>query len=144
MTFTWYFVAAKRARRHMGALEYQAALSIVAAVALAPVAVLSGQDLSLSAPDWWGVVGVVVVPGGGHLLMNWAHAYAPLSLTSRLTLGIPVVSTAVAAVVLDESVAALQIVGMAVVVASLTAVLGQAEHPVPVELPEPGPEIADE
>ena len=59
----------------------------------------------------------------GHFLMNWAHAYTKLVLTSLLTLASPVVSVAAAAVLLGEPVLAAQIVGMTVVLCSLGMVL---------------------
>src|SRR5581483_3989156 len=84
-----YFVASKRARRRLGTIEYQAAMTVVAAVVVTPVALLYG------APLWtgWGTAGWVVLlalgPGGGHYLMNWAHEHIPLTLASLLTLGLP-------------------------------------------------------
>ena len=71
---------------------------------------------------WWLVV-IAVGPGGGHLLMNWAHAHVRLSITSLLTLASPVISAVGAAVALGEPLFALQVAGMAVVIASLAAVV---------------------
>ncbi|HEV2369754.1 MAG TPA: DMT family transporter, partial [Acidimicrobiales bacterium] len=65
-----YFVAAKQARRHLGTVEYQTALAMVAAVAVTPVALLYGGALWTG----WSTAGWVVLlalgPGGGHFLMN--------------------------------------------------------------------------
>jgi drug/metabolite transporter (DMT)-like permease len=122
--WTWYFLASKTARRQLGALDYQAALALVAAVVITPVALAAGAT---PAPRtlgnvWWLVV-IAVGPGGGHLLMNWAHAHVRLSITSLLTLASPVISAVGAAVALGEPLFALQVAGMAVVIASLAAVV---------------------
>jgi drug/metabolite transporter (DMT)-like permease len=133
LAWTWYFVASKRARARLDTLEYQAAISVVGAVVLGPLALLSGQGLAVDDGSvWLGVLALVAVPGAGHLLMNWAHAYAPLVLTSLLTLGMPVISTVVAALALAEPVAALQVAGMAVVIGALAVVVhrsGRAAQP---------------
>ena len=122
--WTAYFVVVKQARQRFAALEYQAALAIVSAVVVTPVALASGQ--SLRVPDgrtWWLLAMTVVLGGAGHFLMNWAHAYTPIMLTSLLTLASPPVSVAAAAVVVDEPVLPAHVVGMAIVLVSLGFVL---------------------
>jgi drug/metabolite transporter (DMT)-like permease len=134
--WTWYFVASKTARRELGALEYQTGLALVAAVVVTPLALAAGAT---PAPHTLANVGWLLVialgPGGGHLLMNWAHAHVRLSITSLLTLASPVISAVGAAVVLGEPLAALQIAGMAVTIAALAAVVyrmsGEAAPPLP-------------
>lgn len=124
LAWTWYFVASKRARATLGAVEYQAAMSLVAVGLAAPVVLLSGEDLAVHHPTtWWWIALMVAGPGGGHFLMNWAHAHAPLSLTSLLTLATPVVAAAGAALVLDEPITGWQALGMVVVIASLASVV---------------------
>lgn len=118
-----YFVASKRTRRRLGTIEYQAALTLVAAVTVTPVALIYGSTL------WsgWGTAGWVVLlalgPGGGHYLMNWAHEHISLSLASLLTLATPVVTMAAAAAILGDHISAGQILGTAVVIGSLTVVI---------------------
>ena len=125
-SFTWYFVAVKKARQRIAALEYQAALAVVAAVMVSPVALASGQSLRIHDVRTCVLLGVTIVMGAsGHFLMNWAHGHTPLLLTSLLTLASPVVSVAAAAVILGEPVLAAQVVGIAVVVVSLAAVLAR-------------------
>lgn len=146
LAWTWYFVASKQARKVLGALDYQASLTVVAAVFLTPVVLLSGQRLA--PPDWstagW-IVLLVLVPGGGHLLMNWAHESTPIILTSTLTLGLPVVATGLAVPIFGEPVTWLQGVSMAVVLGSLgVLVTNQSRRtveelaPIPRPVDEPG------
>jgi drug/metabolite transporter (DMT)-like permease len=122
--FTLYYVASRRARVTLDTLEYQAALSIVAAFVTLPIVAVSGQDIVPSSPaSWFWVVAMVALPGTGHLLVNYAHASLSLSITSMLTLLGPVTSTLLAFWFLDQTVAPVQVVGMAIVLAALGVVV---------------------
>lgn len=124
--WTWYFVAVKQARRTHGALEYQAAISLVAAVVAVPIVLLLGAPVAVSDADQWAFVAATVLLGaGGHFVMNWAHAYTPIVLSSLLTLASPVISVAVAAAWLGEPVNGTQVAGIVVVLVSLGAVVVQ-------------------
>jgi drug/metabolite transporter (DMT)-like permease len=124
--WAWYFVAVKQARRRFAALEYQAALAIVAAVVVTPVVMVSGQSLRVPDGHTWALLALTITLGGsGHFLMNWAHAYSPLILTSLLTLASPVISVAAAAAFLGEPVLAAQVIGMAIVLGSLGIVVAR-------------------
>ena len=72
-----------------------------------------------TADQWIGILAMALVPGTGHLLMNWSHAHIPITLASILTLSVPVLSTIGAAVFIDEPMVAWQVVGMAIVVMGL-------------------------
>jgi drug/metabolite transporter (DMT)-like permease len=91
---------------------------------LLPVAVIFSGTLDPGPGKWWWIPAMVAIPGTGHLLLNWAHSRVPLGLVSQLTLVSPVVSVALAAVVLDgETVNAVQIAGMALVLGALIAIV---------------------
>ena len=136
--WTWYFVASKQARRELNALEFLAGMTVVAAVAVAPVALLSGQRLDPGgAGDWAKIAALAVGSGGlGHLLISWAHDHVDLSTMSLLTLAVPVVAAVSAALFLDERIVALQVVGMAIVLCALGTVVlretGRVADDVPV------------
>jgi drug/metabolite transporter (DMT)-like permease len=131
--WTWYFVASKRVRVELSSFEYLAGLSVVAAVVVTPVALLSGTRLAVpEASGWATIVAIAVINGAlGHFLMNWAHGHIPIVVTSLLTLAIPVFAAAAAAVLVDEPVTAAQVVGMAVVIASLAVVVLRTSRSVP-------------
>ena len=132
--WTWYFVASKRARQTLGSLDYLTGLSVVAVVAFAPLAVVFRDELSVPHAEGWLTIAAIALINGalGHVLMNWAHAHVPLVVTSLLTLAVPVFATAAAAMFLDEGVTGVQLVGMAVVLISLTGVVvHQARTSVP-------------
>ena len=125
--WAWYFVASKRAREQLDTLEYMTTMLLVATVVVTPVALLAG-DLGNPVDDlgdgrWWWILGVVALPGSGHFLINWAHAHTRLVTTSLITLAMPVISAASAAVFLDQRVSGVQVLGMAVVLAALAVVI---------------------
>ena len=68
----------------------------------------------------------------GHFLLNWSHAHVPLVIVSLLTLAIPVVSAATAAIFIDEPLTVLQVGGLAVVVGALAVVVVGTARGAPV------------
>jgi drug/metabolite transporter (DMT)-like permease len=136
--FAWtaYFVFGKQARAKLDAVEFVTAMSLVAFVVIAVVAVGSRHDLSVPDGGTWAVILALGLGTGGigHFLINWAHGHAPLVLTSLLTLLIPVVAMAGAAIFLGEEVVAAQVVGAVVVLGAL-AILVRRRQPEEPDLP---------
>ncbi len=129
--WAWYFIASKKAREELDTFEYMTVMNLVAFVVVTPLALATGDLLSgegrLDPARLLAILAIVVVPGSGHILINWAHAHTTLVFTSLITLAMPVLSTVSAAIFLDQPVAAVQAVGIAVVLASLAVVvLGDA------------------
>ena len=124
VTWTLYFVYSKQARAKLGALEYQSLSLILSAAVVLPVTLIFSGTLHPGPGKWWWIPAMVVIPGTGHLLLNWAHPRVPIIAVSELTLISPVISVAAAAVLLDdETVNALQVSGMVVVLGSLASML---------------------
>ena len=121
LAWTAYFITSKTARTQLTSFEYLTGLSIVSAVLVIPVPFVLGQPLGSPSGEAWALITVIAVVNGalGHFLMNWSHQHVPLVAISLLTLGIPVVSAATAAVFIDEPLVAIQVAGMAVVVGAL-------------------------
>jgi drug/metabolite transporter (DMT)-like permease len=78
------------------------------------------------------VLVMVCVPGGGHLLVNWAHRHASITLASTLTLGIPVIAALGATVLLGEPLTGLQVGGMTLALVALGAIV---RRPPPMGVP---------
>lgn len=136
LMFTWYFAASKRARMRLGALEYQASHTLVATPVLVPIVLLSRQEMAVPDVATWGWIALlVIISGGGQFLINWAHRYTRLSLTSLLTVGIPVVSAIGAAVLLSEPLGVIQLAGMAMVLSSVGRLVYRSGRPVPPTAP---------
>ena len=122
--FAAYYISSKKARATLGTLEYQTSLTLVAAAALGVVVAISGNDLAAPRASSWGwAFAMVALPGTGHLLTNFAHAHVRLGVLGVLTLFSPVGSTFLAWLVLGETLSGWQVVGMAVVVSSLAAIV---------------------
>lgn len=114
--FAWsgYWVASKHARRQLPTLEYQAAMMLLASAVLVPIVLLFDQPLATINRDmWWGVALLVGVSVLSQLMLNWSHASTPLSVSSLMSLAIPVISISAAAVILSEPIFGAQVVGMA-------------------------------
>jgi drug/metabolite transporter (DMT)-like permease len=124
--FAWtaYFIVSKRVRKDIAPFEYLTAMMIVATLAIAPVALLSGQRLDPGGLDAWLWIAALAVGSGGvgHLLLNWAHDHVEIAVMSLLTLAVPVFAVASAAVFLSEGITALQAAGMVVVMAAIGVV----------------------
>ena len=132
--WAWYFIASKKARTELDTFEYMTTMNIVAFAVVAPVALVTGDlfatDSGLDPRRLFAIALIVLIPGSGHILINWAHAHTTLVLTSLITLAMPVLSTVSAAIFLDQRVVAVQVVGIAVVLGSLALVIvGDARGP---------------
>lgn len=125
LSWTAYFLTAKRVRETRGAVEYFTGVSLISFVVIAPFVIGVGADLTPSGPsDWAAIVSVTLMSGAlGHLLVTWAHGHVPLQVMSILTLLVPLVATVAAVVFLDEHVNLLQWAGMAVVLGALVEVV---------------------
>ena len=136
--FAWtaYFIFGKQGRAKLDAVEFVTAMSLVAFVVIALVAVGTGHDLTVPDGGTWAVILALGLGTGGmgHFLINWAHGHAPLVLTSMLTLLIPVVAMASAAVFLGEDIVAAQIAGAVIVLGAL-GVLVWRRQPQEPDLP---------
>jgi drug/metabolite transporter (DMT)-like permease len=99
----------------------------LAAVVVTPLALASGQSLSgLRWQDWAWLGLFLVAAQGGHVLLAWAHAQVDVSISSLLLLAQPIIAVAGAALLLDEPLRALEIVGGVVVIASMAAIVTRA------------------
>lgn len=142
--FTGYFLASKRIRESVATVAYMAGVHIAAAVVVTPVVLVRGLPVSaLSSGDWARIVTVVFTSGvGAHMLVNWAHPYVKVSISSVAVLLTPVVASMGAWVILDESLSALQLLGGAVTLSAIVAVTRRHRSPLaegaePAVLPEP-------
>jgi drug/metabolite transporter (DMT)-like permease len=131
--WTWYFVASKRAREELGSFEYLAGLSVVALIVTTPFVLVRGEHLAVPELKGWAVIVAIALVNGalGHFLMNWAHAHVPLMIISLMTLAIPVIAAAAAALLIDEPLTTQQVLGMGIVVSALSVVVLRSSRAVP-------------
>ena len=90
-----------------------------------PWGLISSHDLdAIHGTDWLLMLGLILFPGMvGHGLMTWAHHYVDVTVTSMMTLANPVVSIAGAWLLYEQELEPAQIVGGAVVLFALGAIL---------------------
>ena len=124
LLFCAYFLASKRARVTLTTFEYQTGLLIVATVIMLPILLLSGSSVRVHRGiDWFWLAMMVLLPGTGHLLTNYALAHVPLVVPSVLNLFVPAGSTLLAWLLVDERLVAVQIAGVGIVVSALAVMI---------------------
>lgn len=127
LAWSAYFITSKKAREQLRTMEYMTVLNIVGfltvLVLAVPTGALTSADAELTMGRALAIVAVLAFPGSGHIIINWAHAHTTLMLTSLATLGMPVLSTLLAAVFLDQQVSTVQLAGIAVVLITLAFVV---------------------
>lgn len=124
VSWTAYFIFTKSARLELSAFEYLTGMAIVAAVVVVPLPLLFDGTLASTDTGGWLTIAYIALINGllGHFLMAFAHGHVTLLTMSLLTLAIPVLSAAAAAIWVDEPLTYLQIGGMAVVLVALALV----------------------
>lgn len=126
--FTLYFLASKQIRRNLGTAEYIVGMTTVAGTVLLIVCLSTAQDLlSPRASDWPILAFLALVPGTvGHYLSNWAHRHSSAFVMSVMLLGVPVIASVLAAIVLGETLTLLQIAGGAIVLLAVGSIVWSA------------------
>jgi drug/metabolite transporter (DMT)-like permease len=126
LAWAGYFVVSKRARQETGALEYTFGVTLVGAVVLLPVVLISGEGLEVSRAQSWMWIGLLaVVPGTGHLLMNWAHRSVEVSVSSVVGASNPVFAAGAAWIFLHQTLDVVQVAGGVVGIAAIGVVAGR-------------------
>ncbi len=144
-----YFIASKQSKRSMSSTEFTAGAALWAGGLNLPLAIVVGQDLSFPGGSDLMLILIMTFVAGvfGHSLMNWSLVQIPLWVGSTFTLLIPVAASLVAWAFLGEPLTVAQILGTAVVLGALAAiVIGQSRgaRPArvivrPVTTPQPPP-----
>jgi drug/metabolite transporter (DMT)-like permease len=125
----------KHTRELHGALEYTVAVTVMSAVVVTPIVLLSGQslaDVKLGDSTW--IILLAVVPGGGHLIMNWSHRYVDASISSILGNLSPLVAAVLAIPILNQSLTISQVLGVLVGLGAIAAVAQQHRQPTASQL----------
>jgi drug/metabolite transporter (DMT)-like permease len=134
LAFVGYWLSAKRVRTNVDGLQYTSAIWLVAAVAITPVTFISGVTLRLAAPsDWIWITLLVLVPGGGHVLVIWAHKVVKGTVSAMISQGNILVAAIAASVFLDQQMTWSEVGGglLAVIATGAIAVREARRTPVP-------------
>jgi len=139
LAWTTYWLLSKHVRQGVPALEYMTAVTVIAALVVTPVALLSGQGFTVRWQDWLWLVLFVAGAQGGHSLLAWSHAQVDVSISALMILAEPIISAVAALVFLGEPLPALSIAGGLVAVLAVGAVVHRATRSAQDEIP---PEVA--
>lgn len=125
--WTAYMLLSKRVRDRVPPLQYMAVVFLIAAVLVLPIALVAGAPLGgVRTTDWLILLVFVIGASSGHVLLAWAHSSVDVSLSSTLLLAQPVLTAVAALLILGEPIPVLAVVGGAVVLGSLGAVVRHA------------------
>ena len=93
--------------------------------------------MSIPNINQWAVLLALVIIGGlfGHSLMNWSLTRIPLWIGSTLTLLIPIVSSLIAWIALDEALTAIQLGAIGLVIVALSVIVTSQRNPTPTPPP---------
>jgi drug/metabolite transporter (DMT)-like permease len=131
-----YWLVSKHARASHNAMEYTAGVTIMASIVMTPVVLLSGQSLTrVRTGDWIWIILMAIVPGGAHLVMNWAHRYVDASVSSAFACLNPLVAAVAAFLILNQPLGAVQILGLIVAIAAIAVIAARHHEPHEVVAP---------
>ena len=130
--WTSYFVLSKK-RRLAGihSWSFLAAVFTWSAIVVIPYGFIVSHDLgAMTHADWGRIVAMSVGPGiVGHGLMTWAQSHVDVTLLSLLGLMSPVISTALAWLILGQNLTIPQSCGAVVVLVSLGYLVREQRMP---------------
>ncbi|MGO9582240.1 MAG: DMT family transporter [Acidimicrobiales bacterium] len=130
LSWSAYWLVSKHARETQHTLDYTTGVTIVAALTLTPIVLFSGQSLArVEAGDWLWIALLAVVPGGAHVVMNWAHRYVDASVSSVIGSSNPIVAAAAAVVILGQPLTIIQVGCGLAAIAAITVVALRHRQP---------------
>ena len=147
--FTAYFLLTKRARTtqvDLNPLEWMAGISLFAALAVTPWALLvsSADDYrAVDGVDWVWMAFIIGVTGiAGHVMMAWTHRYIDASRSSLYLLSMNIVAIGAAWFIHDEPLTIVQALGGVIVFGAVAAVISRPASPEPRPGPAPRAAVA--
>ena len=116
--------------------SFLSAVFIWSAVVVLPYGFIFSNDLgAMTNGDWGRIIAMAVGPGVvGHGLMTWAQSHVDVTLASLLGLMSPVISTALAWAILDQSLTLWQSGGAVAVLVSLAFLVREQRTPAEASL----------
>lgn len=112
LCWSGYWVVSKRARVDSGSVQYSASVMVIAALVVTPITLSVDHGFGhVRTIDWFWIGLITLVPGSGHLIMNWAHRFLAASLSSVVGNLSNLVAAAVAVPILGQSLSVTQIIG---------------------------------
>ena len=126
LTWTIYFISSKRRRVDgVDTWQFLYGVSVIQVFVVVPYALLTSNDiLQITWRDLGFLIAMTVFSGTiGHSFMLWAQKYVDASVSSLILLLGPVISSAGAWLVYGQQISLVQVIGGAIVLASLAGVV---------------------
>ena len=126
LTWTVYFISSKRRRLDgVDTWQFLFGVSVIQVFVVVPYALLTSNDiLQITWRDLGFLIAMTLFSGTiGHSFMLWAQKYVDASVSSLILLLGPVISSAGAWLVYGQQISLVQVIGGAIVLASLAGVV---------------------
>ena len=126
LTWTVYFISSKRRRVDgVDTWQFLFGVSVIQVFVVVPYALLTSNDiLQITWRDLGFLIAMTLFSGTiGHSFMLWAQKYVGASVSSLILLLGPVISSAGAWLVYGQQISLVQVIGGAIVLASLAGVV---------------------
>ena len=126
LTWTVYFISSKRRRVDgVDTWQFLFGVSVIQVFVVVPYALLTSNDiLQITWRDLGFLIAMTLFSGTiGHSFMLWAQKYVDASISSLILLLGPVISSAGAWLVYGQQISLVQVIGGAIVLASLAGVV---------------------
>ena len=126
LTWTVYFISSKRRRVDgVDTWQFLFGVSVIQVFVVVPYALLTSNDiLQITWRDLGFLIAMTLFSGTiGHSFMLWAQKYVDASVSSLILLLGPVISSAGAWLVYGQQISFVQVIGGAIVLASLAGVV---------------------
>jgi drug/metabolite transporter (DMT)-like permease len=126
LTWTAYFISSKRRRVDgVDTWQFLFGVSVIQVFIVVPYALLTSNDiLQITWRDLGFLIAMTLFSGTiGHSFMLWAQKYVDASISSLILLLGPVISSAGAWLVYGQQISFVQVIGGAIVLASLAGVV---------------------
>jgi drug/metabolite transporter (DMT)-like permease len=133
--YSIYFVWSKLAREEIDTVPFLFGAVVFAALSVSGYVAVAGEPVgSIGVHDLVLCMAVAVLPGFlGHFAVTWSLRWVPANLPPVIMLAIPVLSGAMAWVLLGEAVHGTQVLGGAVTVAGVAGALRAASSLAPAQ-----------
>jgi drug/metabolite transporter (DMT)-like permease len=120
LAFTAFFLFAKRARTEgVHTLTLTTWMLLIALVVVAPALLFAGPRAPVTGHQWLLLAALALLPGNGHLLVNWAHRHVSAALASIILAGVPLLAGIWAHLIFGEPYGLRHLAGMLLVAAAV-------------------------
>jgi drug/metabolite transporter (DMT)-like permease len=126
-TWAYYMLKSRSVRRELSVSQFMAGMTTIATVVIVPVAIWragSFRNVFEVTAKGWLMISIMTISSGivSHGLIAWAQRSVPISSISIMQVAQPGMATFWAWLILHQSVAPIQIVGMVIVMAAIGGV----------------------